>query len=60
MIVETTSYSKKNRKKISWNKKELKKIKMKLPYYIKDVGNTIRYFEAKTLIVKTSDNKEFF
>ena len=64
MVVETTSFPGKSERKfygIKSNGRPLfTKSSKETPYYNKDVGDTKGHFEAQSIIVKTSDNKELF
>ena len=64
MVVETTTYPGTTGRKfygIKSNGRPLfTKSSKETPYYYKEVGDTIGHFEAESIIVKTTDNKELF
>ena len=64
MVIETTSYPPKNTRKFYGIKRNGRPLFVKnsteTPYYTADVGDKIGNFESTSIIVKTTDNKEFF
>ena len=64
MVIETTSYPPKSTRKFYGIKRNGRPLFIKnsieTPYYTADVGNEVGNFESTSIIVKTTDNKEFF